>query len=160
MTLPKFRKINVQSYRPGKSRLSRIKNIVKLSANESALGVSPKVKKEINRKINFPKYPDSKSNSLRVAISKKFKCEFEKIICGAGSDEIIQIICQLFLKRKDEVIVPQYSFLMYRIYSKIVGAKVVFANEINFKLSVKEILNKITKKSKIVFIDKNINFYT
>ena len=51
MTLPKFRKINVQSYKPGKSRLSRIKNIVKLSANESALGVSPKVKKEINKKI-------------------------------------------------------------------------------------------------------------
>ena len=94
MTLPKFRKINVQSYRPGKSRLSRIKNIVKLSANESALGVSPKVKKEINKKINFSKYPDSKSNNLRLAISKKFKCEFEKIICGAGSDEIIQIICQ------------------------------------------------------------------
>ena len=68
MTLPKFRKISVQSYKPGKSRLSRIKNIVKLSANESALGVSPKVKKEINKKINFSKYPDSKSNNLRLVI--------------------------------------------------------------------------------------------
>ena len=53
MTLPKFRKINVQSYRPGKSRLFKIKNIVKLSANESALGVSPKVKREINKKIDI-----------------------------------------------------------------------------------------------------------
>ena len=44
----------------------------------------------------------------------------------AGSDEIIQIICQLFLKPKDEVIVPQYSFLMYRIYSKIAGANVLY----------------------------------
>ena len=41
---------------------------------------------------------------------------------------------------------------MYRIYSKIVGAKVVFAKEINFKVSVKEIIKKITKKTKIVFI--------
>ena len=79
MTLPKFRRINVQSYEPGKSRLYRIKNIVKLSANESALGVSSKVKKAIINKINFAKYPDNKSNNLRLVISKKFKCEFEKI---------------------------------------------------------------------------------
>jgi len=152
MILPKFRKINVQSYRPGKSGLSRIKNIVKLSANESALGVSPKVKKEINKKINFSKYPDSKSNNLRLAISKFFKCNFEKVICGAGSDEIIQIICQLFLKAKDEVVVSQYSFLMYRIYSKIAGANVLFARENNYKTSVSEIMKKVSKKTKIVFL--------
>ena len=152
MTLLKFNKINFESYKPGKSRLFRLKNVIKLSANESALGVSPKVGKEINKKINFSKYPDSKSNNLRLSISKKFNCEFTKIICGAGSDEIIQIICQLFLKRKDEVIVPQYSFLMYRIYSKIVGAKVLYAKENNFKISVSEILNKVSKKTKIVFL--------
>ena len=116
------------------------------------LGVSPKVKKEINKKINFSKYPDSKSNNLRLAISKKFKCEFEKIICGAGSDEIIQIICQLFLKPKDEVIVPQYSFLMYRIYSKIFGANVLYARENNYKISVSEVIKKVSKKTKIVFL--------
>ena len=152
MILPKFRKINVQSYRPGKSSLYRIKNILKLSANESALGTSPKVKKEINKKINFSKYPDSKSNNLRLTISKKFRCELEKIICGAGSDEIIQIICQLFLKPKDEVIVPQYSFLMYRIYSKINGANVLFARENNYKISVTEVIKKVSKKTKIVFL--------
>jgi len=152
MTLPKFRKINVQSYRPGKSRLFKIKNIVKLSANESALGVSPKVKREIDKKINFYKYPDNNSNNLRLAISKKFKCQFEKIICGAGSDEIIQIICQLFLKTKDEVIVPQYSFLMYRIYAKISGAKVLDSKEKDYKISVSEIIKKVSKKTKIVFL--------
>jgi len=87
-----------------------------------------------------------------LSISKKFKCKFEKIICGAGSDEVIQIICQLFLKRKDEVIVPQYSFLMYRIYSKIVGAKVLYAKENNFKISISEIIKKVSKKTKIVFL--------
>ena len=152
MTLLKFNKINVESYKPGKSRLSRLKNVIKLSANESALGVSPKVGKEINKKINFSKYPDGKSNNLKLNISKKFNCEFAKIICGAGSDEIIQIICQLFLKSNDEVIVPQYSFLMYRIYAKIVDAKVIYSKEINFKVSIKEILKKVTKKTKIVFL--------
>ena len=152
MTLPKFKKIGFESYKPGKSELSRIKNIIKLSANESALGTSPKVKSEINKKINFSKYPDSKSKDLRLSISKKFSCDFKKIICGAGSDEIIQIICQLFLKPRDEVIVPQYSFLMYRIYSKNVGANVIYAKEKNYKISVSEILKKVSKKTKIVFL--------
>ena len=152
MTLPKFKKIGFESYKPGKSELSRIKNIIKLSANESALGTSPKVKSEINKKIKFSKYPDSKSKDLRLSISKKFNCDFKKIICGAGSDEIIQIICQLFLKPRDEVIVPQYSFLMYRIYSKNVGANVIYAKEKNYKISVSEILKKVSKKTKIVFL--------
>ena len=152
MTLPKFKKIGFETYKPGKSKLSKIKNIIKLSANESALGASPKAKKEINKKINFSKYPDSQSRELRLKISKKFNCKFEKIICGAGSDEIIQIICQLFLKEKDEVIVPQFSFLMYRIYSKNVGAKVIYAKENNYKISIQEILKKVSKKTKIVFL--------
>jgi len=62
------------------------------------------------------------------------------------------MICQLYLKPTDEVIVPQYSFLMYRIYSKIVGAKVIFSKEKNFKVSIPEIIKKVTKKTKIVFI--------
>ena len=152
MTTPKFKKFNIEAYKPGKSKLPKIKNIIKLSANESALGTSPGVKKEIIRKINLSKYPDSKSKNLRLRISKKFNCNFEKIICGAGSDEIIQIICQLFLNPRDEVIVPQFSFLMYRIYSKNVGANVIFAKEKNYKISISEILKKVSGRTKIVFL--------
>ena len=155
MNLPKFRNIGFKSYEPGKSKLSKlskISDIIKLSANESALGTSTKVKRDINRNIVLSKYPDGQSIQLRKAISKKFDCSIEKIICGAGSDEIIQIICQLFLKTKDEVIVPQFSFLMYRIYSKNVGAKVLYAKENNFKISVVEIIKKVSKKTKAVFL--------
>jgi len=152
MTLPKLKNIGFEHYKPGKSKLFRIRNTIKLSANESALGTSPKAKKEINRRINLSKYPDSQSSDLRFNISRKFNCNFEKIICGSGSDEIIQIICQLFLKSRDEVIVPQFSFLMYRIYSKNIGAKVVYAKEKNYKVSVPEIIKKVSKKTKIVFL--------
>ena len=149
----RFKKLNIEAYKPGKSSIKKLKRIIKLSANESALGVSPKVKKVIsNKNVNFFRYPDGKSKELRNQISKKFKCDKEKIICGAGSDEVIQMLCQLFLKFKDEVIVPQFSFLMYRIYSKIVGAKVVFAKEKKFKVSISEILKKVTRKTKIVFL--------
>ena len=147
-----FRKIGVNSYKPGRSILLNKKKVIKLSANESALGFSPRVKIKISKINRLSRYPDSKSKSLRKEISKKFKCNFDQIICGSGSDEIIQMICQLFLKKTDEVIVPKYSFLMYRIYSGIIGAKVVYAKEKNFKISVDEILKKITRKTKIVFI--------
>ena len=153
MITPNFKKFNIEAYKPGKSKVKKLKNVIKLSANESALGMSPKAKKIIsNKNLILDKYPDGKTYNLRKAISKAYKCNLDKIICGAGSDEIIQMICQLFLNPKDEVVLPEYSFLMYRIYSKIVGAKVVFAKEVNFKVSIKDILKKITKKTKIVFI--------
>ena len=149
----KFKKFNIEAYKPGKSRVKKLRKVIKLSANESALGLSPKVKRLIsNKKLILDKYPDGKSKDLRKAISKTYNCNFEKIICGAGSDEVIQMICQLFLNPKDEVVLPEYSFLMYRIYSKVVGAKVIFSKEINFKISIKEILKKVTRKTKIVFI--------
>ena len=153
MTVPKFKIIKIEAYKPGKSNIGKIKNITKLSANESALGISPKVKKVLNIKnINLSRYPDGGAKLLKREISKKFKCDPDKIICGAGSDEVIQMICQLFLKPKDEVVVPEYSFLMYRIYANIVDAKVKFAKEINYKISNIEILKKVTKNTKIVFL--------
>ncbi len=153
MNVPNFRKIDLVTYKPGRSLLSSKKKVIKLSANESAFGAGERVKNILkNRKSNISKYPDSKFKKLIETISKKFNLNKEKIICGAGSDEIIQMICTLFLNKGDEVVVPQYSFLMYRIYAKIVGAKVNFSKEVNFKVSVGEILKKVGKNTKIVFI--------
>jgi len=153
MTIPKFKTFRIKAYKPGRYKVGKLKNIIKLSANESALGISPKVKKILsNKNINLSKYPDSKSKNLRKEIAKIYNCNFDKIICGSGSDEIIQMICQLYLNPSDEVIVPEYSFLMYRIYAKIADANVVFAKEKNFKVSVVEIIKKVSKKTKIVFL--------
>jgi len=153
MTSLNFRKINIKPYKPGRSILKKKKKVIKLSANESALGVSPKVLKLFkSRNYKVFKYPDSSAKDLRKTISLNFKCKFNQIICGSGSDEVIQMICQLFIKQGDEVIVPQYSFLMYRVYSSIAGAKVVFSKENNFKVSTDDIIKKVSKKTKIVFI--------
>ena len=153
MINPSFRKINLQAYKPGRSITKKNNKIIKLSANESALGISYKAKKVLkNFNSNISKYPDGKFKELINTISKKYNCNVNKVICGSGSDEIIQMICQLFLNKGDEVIVPKYSFLMYRIYAKIVGAKVIYSKEINFKVSIKEIIKKVSKKTKIVFL--------
>ena len=72
MTVPKFKNIKIEAYKPGKSNLGKIKNITKLSANESALGVSPKVKKVLNvRNLNLSRYPDGKAKLLRKRNFKK-----------------------------------------------------------------------------------------
>ena len=153
MTTPTFRKIKLEAYKPGKSFLNKKKNIIKLSANESALGMSKNASKVLKKfRGDISKYPDGKFKELTSVISKKYNCKQNQVICGSGSDEIIQMLCQLFLNKGDEVVVPEFSFLMYRIYSKIVGAKVVFSKEKNFKVSNDEILKKITKRTKIVFV--------
>ena len=136
-----------------RSFLNKKKSIIKLSANESALGMSKNANKAILKsKNNISKYPDGKFKELTSTISKKYNCKQNQIICGSGSDEIIQMLCQLFLNKGDEVVVPEYSFLMYRIYANIVGAKVIFSKEKNFKVSNDEIIKKTTKRTKIVFI--------
>ena len=56
------------------------------------------------------------------------------------------------MNKNDEVIVPEFSFIIYRIYSKIYGAKIKYAKEKNFRISINNILSKVTKKTKIVFL--------
>ena len=100
MITPTFRKINLDAYKPGRSISKNNKKVIKLSANESALGIGKKVQKILktfDKKIS--KYPDSKFKGLTHLISKKYKCNQNQIICGSGSDEIIQMLCQLFLKK-------------------------------------------------------------
>ena len=73
----KFKKFNIEAYKPGKSKLKKIKNVIKLSANESALGISPIAKKLIsNNRLILNKYPDGKSQNLKKAISKAYKCNW------------------------------------------------------------------------------------
>ena len=153
MRLPKPNKIIAEKYVTGLSKFRNKAAKVKLSANESALGPSPKAIKEYSRlSKNFKRYPDSEGISLRKTIAKKFKLDLNRIILGSGSDQILELICKAFLRKGDEVIVPKYSFLIYRLYSQMNGAKVLYSKEKNFTISVDEILKRVTKKTKIVFL--------
>ena len=144
MNLPKPKKINAEKYVAGLSLYKRKAVKIKLSANESALGPSPKAIKEyIKVSKSFARYPDTNGTFLRETLSKKFKIDKNRIILGSGSDQIFELICKAYLKKGDEVIVPKYSFIIYRIYSKMNGAKVIYSRENNFKISedqMKEII--------------------
>jgi len=153
MTLPKSINFKVERYIGGLSQFKKIKNPIKLSANESALGPSPKAIKAIEKdKKKIYKYPESDSNSLRQVLSKKFTIDENRIVCGSGSDQIFDLTCRVFLEPGDEVITSEFGFIMYRIYASIYKAKIILAKEKNFKASPDEILKKVTNKTKIIFI--------
>ncbi len=153
MSLPKPNKINAEKYVAGLSLFKQKAAKIKLSANESALGPSPKAIREFNKVAkNLKRYPDSDGIFLKNVLAKKFKLDSKRIILGSGSDQIFELICKAFLNKNDEVIVPEYSFIIYRIYSKIYGAKIKFAKEKNFTISINNILSKVTKKTKVVFL--------
>ena len=153
MKLPKANIIKSELYVPGPSLFGKKKGIIKLSANESALGPSPRAIREFNRvSKTLKRYPDSEGLSLKNTIAKKFKLNSKQIILGSGSDQILELVCKMFLNKDCEVIVPKYSFIVYRIYSKMNGAKVIYSKEDNFTVSVKDILKKVTKNTKIIFL--------
>ena len=153
MKLPKAKKIKTEKYIAGLSIFRKKFAKVKLSANESALGPSPKAVKEYNKiSKSFKRYPDSEGISLRNNLARKFKLDPTRIILGSGSDQILELICKRYLSKNDEVIVSKYSFIVYRIYSKMNEAKVVNSKENNFTVSVSNILSCVTRKTKIVFL--------
>ena len=153
MKLPKAKILKAEKYVAGLSLFKKKFAKIKLSANESALGSSPKAVKEyIKVSRDFKRYPDSNGTFLRKTIAKKFKLNQNRIILGNGSDQIFELICKAFLKKNDEVVVSQFSFIIYRIYSKLNSAKVIYAPENKFTSSVNNILSCVTRKTKIVFI--------
>ena len=153
MKLPQPRKIIAEKYVAGLSLFKSRRSPIKLSANESALGPSPKaVKSYSSVGKGFVRYPDSDGTYFRKVLAKKFKLKRDRIILGSGSDQIFELICKLFLNKGDEVVVPEYSFIIYRIYSRMFGARVRYAKEDNFSASVESIMNCVNKKTKIVFL--------
>jgi len=142
----------IVSYKPGKSEIDGSKAI-KLSANENALGASPKAMeayKDMAHKISI--YSDGSCSELRQALSKKNNINPDQIVCGAGSDELIAFITQAFCQKNDEIIYSHHGFLMYPISAKRVGAKAVRVPEKDLKTDVDAIINSVGKKTKIIFI--------
>ena len=153
MKLPKAKVLKVEKYLPGLNLFRGRAAKIKLSANESALGPSPKAIREYSKiSKSFKRYPDSEGIVLKKVLAKKFNLDFRRIILGSGSDQILELVCKVFLNKNDEVIIPKYSFIVYRIYSKINGAKIIYAKEKNLTISIENILSCVSKKTKLVFI--------
>lgn len=143
----------ITPYIGGESKAKEGQRIIKLSSNESPFGPPPMAVKAMQEAaLNMNRYPDGGCHDLREALGKKNNISPDNIVCGAGSDEIISLLCQAYAGDGDEVLYSQYGFLMYAISAKACGATPVSAPEKDLKADVDSLIAAVTEKTKIVFI--------
>jgi histidinol-phosphate aminotransferase len=151
MTLqPRPGLLDIKPYVPGAAAPA---GSVKLSSNENALGCSPKAREAFDaaaHKLHI--YPDGGATRLRDAIAREENLDPERIVCGAGSDELLQLIGRAYLAPGDTVVQTQYGFLVYRLVALQSGAQILSAPETNYTADVDAILETAGDAAKIVFL--------
>jgi histidinol-phosphate aminotransferase len=151
MTLqPRPGLLDIKPYVPGAAAPA---GSVKLSSNENALGCSPKAREAFEAAAHkLHVYPDGGATRLRDAIAKEEGLDAERIVCGAGSDELLQLIGRAYLAPGDTVVQTQYGFLVYRLVALQSGAQILSAPETNYTADVDAILETAGDSAKIVFL--------
>lgn len=151
---PKTSVLLIKPYKQGESTLMEgQKKAIALSANEGALGASPKAFEAIAAmQEKLHKYPDGGAKALREAIGKHYNLDPCRIVCGAGSDELISLLIQAYAREGDEVLYSQYGFSMYRISALAHGAVPISVPEKNYKADVDALLAAVNQKTKIIFL--------
>lgn len=144
----------IHPYTPGRSSVAAFQGpVAKLSANENALGASPRAVQGYRDALDrLHLYPDSRTEALRQALSKRHGLEPERLIFGCGSDEIFSLACQAFLESGCEMIQPRHGFAAWAIAARAVGGTVIDAPERNFHVDVDAILERVGPRTRIVFV--------
>lgn len=124
-----------------------------LSSNENALGASSQALAAMQAQLSEVwRYPDGGGCQLRAALAAHYHINAEHIVLGAGADELITLLVRIFAGKGDEVLFPQYSFIMYHINAVRVGAVPVAARTHNLTCDVEALLNHISDKTRLIFI--------
>ncbi len=150
---PKPGILDIAAYVPGKSNAPDGVTLTKLSSNESPLGPSPKAIEALrDLGAELALYPDGSAGALRAAIGKRYGLDPARIICGAGSDEILAMVGTTFLAAGDEAIHSRHGFLVYPIVIRAAGAVPVIAEEKDLSTDVDAMLARVTARTKVVFL--------
>jgi len=144
---------SLRPYKQGQSKIGNRTNPIKLSSNESNLGASPKAIKAYKEYADqLFRYPEGSQRELTQAIGERFGLNPQQIICGNGSDELILLLIRAYTQPNDEIIISEYSFVMAKIHARIHGANVIIAPEPELKISVDEILSRLTPRTKMIIV--------
>jgi len=145
--------LDIRPYKPGAADAPGIENPIKLSSNENALGCSEKAAEAFrNTASRLHLYPDGGATALREAIASEEGLEADKIVCGCGSDELLQLLGRAYLNPGDKVVQSQYGFLVYRLVAMQSGANFVSAPETGYRTDVDAMLAAAGDDAKIVFL--------
>jgi histidinol-phosphate aminotransferase len=153
MLQPRPGVLEIAPYVGGKSTAGGTAEPIKLSSNEAALGASPRARAafvEMGAKLH--RYPDGGAVDLRAAIARHHDLDAARIVCSAGSDELISLLAKAYAGPGDEVLLSRHGFLMYPIAAHAAGATPVMADERNLTTDVDALLAKVTPATRIVFL--------
>lgn len=151
--VPKAGVLAIDTYVPGRSSAAGVSKIYKLSSNETPLGPSPAALEAARTALHqIEAYPDGGATRLREAIGQRFGLDPARIVCGAGSDDILHLLSQAYLEPGDEGILTEHGFLVYKIAIQSAGGTPVIVPETNFTTDVDAILAHVTERTKIVYI--------
>ncbi len=145
--------MDIALYQGGASHVQGVQDVVKLSSNENPFGPSPKAIEAVRESAaRLHRYPSTDHASLREAIGRVHGLEPERIICGVGSDEVLQFIVQCFAGPGDEVIHTEHGFSMYPILARAAGATPVSVPERERRVDVDSILSACGARTRVVFL--------
>ena len=145
--------LDIALYQGGQSHVAGVANVVKLSSNENPFGASDRTKEAFQRAVHsLHRYPSTDHAGLRQAIADVHGLDPARILCGAGSDEIITFLCQAYASPGDEVVHTEHGFLMYAISARAVGATPVSVAERERTTDVDAILAACTERTRLVFL--------
>jgi histidinol-phosphate aminotransferase len=145
--------LDIRPYKPGAADAPGIANPIKLSSNENALGSSAKAAEAfISSADKLHLYPDGGATKLREAIAREEGLEADNLVCGTGSDEILQLLGRAYLNPGDKVVQSQYGFLVYRLVAMQCGAQLVSAPETDYRTNVDALIEAAGEDTKIVFL--------
>ncbi len=145
--------LEIDAYVPGESKVPGGIVPSKLSSNETPLGPSPlAIEAYRTAGAELERYPDGQATILRQAIAHRYGLDAGRIVCGSGSDELLSLIAHGYLGPGDEAIYTAHGFLVYRIAILSNGATPVVAPERNLHTDVDAILDRVTDKTRVVFV--------
>lgn len=145
-------------YVPGKpiEELERelgLSNIIKLASNENPLGPSKKALAAIQSALpSLALYPDGNGFNLKKALAEKYAVETSQITLGNGSNELLELVARAFLTPELEVVFSQYAFAVYPLVTQAIGATAVIAPALNYGHDLNAMRQRITEKTRLVFI--------
>lgn len=145
--------MEISPYVPGKATLAGRREILKLSSNEGALGPSPRAVQAFRKAAaEIHRYPDGASTDLREAIGARYGLDPERIVCGAGSDEVLYLLGRSYAGPGDEVLYHEHAFIMYLLIAHGVGATPVTAPEVELTANVDNLLARVTERTRVVYV--------
>ena len=152
--------LSIKPYEPGKpiEEVSRElgipePDIIKMASNENPVGPSPlgvQAIKDCADQVNL--YPDGDCYYLKIDLAEHLGVKTENIIMGNGSNDVLQIIADTFIKPDDEVIYSRHAFVVYPLVTKVADAKSVVTDMKNYTHDLEAMADAITDKTKVIFI--------